>query len=271
MKKIPVRHISEPALSGSFSIRDIQALLAGEDMIQPLHRHDFFYVLVIEKGSGKHEIDFTPYTISDNTIFFMRPGQVHQLTLNAGCTGYMMLYNTNFFTGKAVNINLYQPGAERFRKLSSVLTYIFRECAEKQEGYEEVIKANLSIFLIELGRQHSEIQPKHVTPYIQEQLDKFLALLDTHIAGYKQVSDYAGMLNLSLYQLNSITRTALGKTSSELLNERIILEAKRYLLATSEQVKEIAYHLGYEDVSYFTRFFKKHTGYTPVAFRDDFR
>ena len=76
---------------------------------------------------------------------------------------------------------------------------------------------------------------------------------------------------MSVYQLNNITKTTLGKTASDVINDHIILEAKRFLLATSEQVNQIAYHLGYEDPSYFIRFFKKHTGYTPEAFRSNFR
>lgn len=56
-----------------------------------------------------------------------------------------------------------------------------------------------------------------------------------------------------------------------MINEQIVLEAKRYLLATPNQVKEVANHLGYEDVSYFVRFFKKHTGHTPEAFRKNFK
>jgi YesN/AraC family two-component response regulator len=59
----------------------------------------------------------------------------------------------------------------------------------------------------------------------------------------------------------------MAKTASELINEYIILEAKRYLLATPNQIKEIADQLGYEDVSYFIRFFRKQTGYSPEAFR----
>ena len=78
-------------------------------------------------------------------------------------------------------------------------------------------------------------------------------------------------MNLSSYQLNEITKSTIGKTASALLTERIILEAKRYLLATPNQVKDIADMLGYEDVSYFIRFFKKHTGYSPEAFRRHFK
>jgi len=78
-------------------------------------------------------------------------------------------------------------------------------------------------------------------------------------------------MNLSSYQLNAITKTSLNKTPSELINEHILLEAKRRLLATSSQVNQIADDLGYKDVSYFIRFFKKHTGHSPEAFRDNFR
>jgi AraC-like DNA-binding protein len=102
-------------------------------------------------------------------------------------------------------------------------------------------------------------------------LEKFLELLETHISTHKQVSHYAGMLNLSTYQLNAITKETLGKTCSQLIDDSLILEAKRYLLATSDQVNQIAYQLGYEDISYFIRFFKKHTRYSPEAFRQNFR
>jgi AraC-like DNA-binding protein len=86
----------------------------------------------------------------------------------------------------------------------------------------------------------------------------------------KNPSQYAALLNLSTYQLNNTTKTLLGKSASELINDRVILEAKRYLLATSNQIIQIAGHLGYEDASYFVRFFKKHTGLSPEAFRKNY-
>lgn len=285
MKNIPIRYIKtaskEPIFSGSFSIRDVRELLAGKDMVQELHRHDFFYILALKKGIGNHEIDFTSYKVCDNSIFFMRPGQVHQLSLKAVSTGYLVAFKTDFYhphekasnqlVRKASNMNSYYPGANSFKKLLSILTDIFQEYTDKQESYQEVIKANLDILFIELVRQHSKSVSNNIIPYTQERLEEFLGLLETHIADHKQVSQYADMLNLTPYQLNAITKTTLGKTCSELINEHIILESKRYLLATSNQVNQIADHLGYEDVSYFIRFFKKQTGYTPETFRHNFR
>ena len=287
MKKIPLRHIkatqTEPDLSENFSIRDVGALLAGKNMIQELHRHDYFYILALKKGTGSHEIDFTSYEVCDNSVFFMRPGHVHQLALMAGSKGYLVQFKADFYyphdkasaqlLRRASNKNLCQLDAKRFKKLFALLTYIFQEYTGKQEGYQEVVKANLGIFFIELvrHRQDRKTALKTVNPYVQERLEEFLELLETQISDHKQVSHYADMMNISTYQLNAITKTALGKTSSELINEYIILESKRHLLATSNQVNQIAYHLGYEDVSYFIRFFKKHTGYSPEVFRHNFK
>ncbi len=96
-------------------------------------------------------------------------------------------------------------------------------------------------------------------------------LLEIHITRHKSVSYYADAMSLSAYQLNAVTKATVGKTCSAVIDEYILLECKRQLLATTNTVSQIAQQLGYEDVSYFIRFFKKHTGYPPEAFRDKFR
>lgn len=285
MQKIPVRKFdtrTEPMLAGNFNIRSIRNLLAGKDMVQPLHRHDFFFILVIQKGAGDHAIDFTSCKVRSNSIFFLRPGQVHELKLKAGSIGYLIEFKNDFYSARdkssgqllrrASGKNVYQPEGSKFKKLLPILNSIHEEFTNKQEGYIDVIKASLEIFLIELlrQRQNSENSNK-ASNYSQERLEKFLELLETHIATDKQVSQYADRLNLSGYQLNSITKNLLGKTCSVVIDDQIILESKRLLLATSNQISQIAFELGYEDVSYFIRFFKKHSGFSPEAFRNNFK
>jgi AraC-like DNA-binding protein/mannose-6-phosphate isomerase-like protein (cupin superfamily) len=286
MKKIPVRHIAEiekgHGPSGKFTIRDVAAMLTSGDLSQELHRHDFYFFLAVQTGEGTHEIDFTAHRISGNEIFFMRPGQVHQLSLKAGSTGYVMQFSAEFYHAgaqlpaqrlrKASNGLFLTPGAATASKVNAIMGQIAAEYRGKQEGYHDVIRANLDILFIELIRHATSHtgNPKSAEIYAQARLEEFLELLEIHVASVKKASQYAGLLNLSLYQLNAITRATMGKTASELIDAYIILEAKRYLLATPGQVKDIAYHLGYEDVSYFIRFFKKQTGYAPEAFRHNF-
>jgi AraC-like DNA-binding protein len=286
MKTIPLRFLNTnpKALNEfeNFSIRDISESMAGNDLIQDTHRHDFFFILALLKGKGDHTIDFIPYKIMNHTIFFMRPGQVHQLNLKAGSTGYLIQFKKDFYLTndknsglllrKASSKNIQLPDVKTFNKLYSILTEIFRESNTKNEKYSEVINASFSIFFIELVRYQQKIEQNMDKGSVlnQDRLEDFMELLDAHISKNKQPAIYAKMLNLTPYQLNTITKTALGKTSSDLINEQIILESKRYLLSTSNQVKEIAYHLGYEDTSYFIRFFKKHTGLSPEVFRNNF-
>ena len=283
MKKIPVRKIStvkkEKAPSATFSIRRVQDLVAGKGLSQDLHRHDFFFILALQNGKGTHEIEFTTYQVVNHSVSIMRPGQVHQLQLTADCTGYLMEFNSDFYhpkdkisaqrLRKAGNKNFCHLDISRFGKLYAILTYIYQEYTDKLEGNLEIIRANLDIFLIEFVRQSRNLESPstNVTQYTQERLEEFLELLDMHLTNHKKPSHYADLMNLSLYQLNEITKATVGKSASELINEHIILEAKRYLLATPNQIKDIADQLGYEDISYFIRFFKKQTGYSPEAFR----
>lgn len=287
MKNIPVRTINTTSqslkLSENFSIRDVHRLFGGKDLEQELHRHDHYYILALQKGRGSHTIDFTDYKISDYSFFFMRPSQVHALTLKAGSTGYLIQFKADFYypTDKASRHLLRRAShktickldARNGKKLFPILASMLQEYTTQQEGYQNVIKAHLGIFFIELVRQRQDKKntPNSDSIYTQDRIEELMGLLETHLAQYKKVSDYAALLNLSPYQLNAITKATMGKTCSALIDEQLILESKRYLLSTANQVSQIAYQLGYEDASYFTRFFKKHTGYTPEAFRQHFR
>lgn len=287
MKKIPIRQLGAPlqelSASEKFKIRRVEEIVGDKDLVHDLHRHDFFFILVIETGEGEHEIDFIPYKVVNNSAFFLRPGQVHQLKLKAGSKGFLVEFNSEFYhpkekssrlrLRKVSNKSYCKLEASRFKKLQTLLTSMLDEFNAREEGFEYIIKSSLDIFFIEFVRESST--PKEVTSvanlYSQERFEEFLELLDKHIATNKQVANYTDMMNLSPYQLNEITKSSIGKTASELINEHILLETKRYLLATPNQIKDIADQLGFEDPSYFIRFFKKHTGRSPQEFRSNFK
>ncbi|MDI9256795.1 AraC family transcriptional regulator [Flavobacterium sedimenticola] len=288
MKNIPVKQLhectKEPQLTGNFSIRAIEILMEEEELVQELHRHDFYFIIFLTKGSGRHEIDFVNYPVTDCSVAVMRPGQVHQLVLSKESRGYILQFKTDFLYShnsasqnhltKVSQKNYYSFEPEGFRKMEELLANIARESNRKAKGYLEVMKAHLSVLLIELLRQQKETEKSPAVkgnPYAQEKLETFMALVAQHSITHKQLPFYTNHLHLSAYQLSAITKTLLHKTPSEIINEYLILEAKRQLLATSNQVSQIAFHLGYEDPSYFIRFFKKHTGQTPESFRQNLK
>lgn len=268
---------------GGFSIRSLQQVLNGKDLVHNLHKHDFYFVLAVHEGRGVHEIDFIAYPVHHHTIFILRPGQVHRLELAAGTTGFLMEFDLSFYQPKstikehrwkkASSKNYCEVEAVKFGRLLTHLSAIMYEYTGKQEGYSEAISAHLDLFFIEYIRQSRNPGSiaRSESGYIQDRFEEFLRLLETNIVSMKHVSQYADLLSLSPYQLNAITKGSVGKTVSDLIDEQIVLEAKRYLLATPNQVKEIADHLGYEDPSYFIRFFKKHTGHSPETFRKNFQ
>jgi AraC-like DNA-binding protein len=153
------------------------------------------------------------------------------------------------------------------------MTIIFEEYLKKQEGYKDAIRSVLELFFIEYVRQSENPKSNVVSNngYAMERFEEFTELLEKNITTKKQVTYYTSEMNLSSYQLNEITKKTVGKTASTLIDEYILLEAKRFLLATPNQVKDIAWELGYEDPSYFIRFFKKQTGLTPELFRQNFK
>lgn len=287
MKHIPVRKIHIQARhdssSASLRIRSIEDSMTDHDRDHGTHRHEFYFVLIVIRGSGTHEVDFVTYDVQDHSVFVLRPGQVHRLTLAPSCTGYLVEFAPSFvhhYTGFARK--LFRRVSQRSHALLTPdsiarLTNIVGDMQHEQSmgllGSHEAIHAHFTLFVTELARASAAPNsdaPDH-TPIEQERFEELIYLIEHHLAEWKLPSDYARGLHISLYQLNALARSMVGRTCSELINEHIIVEAKRQLLATSAQVKEIGYLLGYDDPSYFIRFFKKHTGHSPDAFRKQHR
>ena len=287
MKKIPIRQLNSSQLNansiGRFKIRRVEDIIGESNLVHHLHRHDFFFILVLKKAKGNHQIDFTDYEVQNHSIFFIRPGQVHSLELNVGSTGYLIEFDNVFYhpkdkvsserLRKASYKSYCELETNRFEKINAILETMLTEYQNREEGFQSIIISSLEIFFIEFVRQSTS--PKTITKptntYTQERFEEFLELMDKNILVNKQITHYASLMNLSPYQLNEITKTSIGKSVSELINEHILLEAKRYLLTTSNQIKEIADILGYEDTSYFIRFFKKHISLSPEAFRLNYK
>src|SRR4051812_29546542 len=114
MKPIPIRSIQTiaPEIS-NFMVRQLPLAPGLSKMTQGLHRHDFFFILFVKNASGVHEIDFTTHKVKNYSIFFVRPGQVHQMSLNPNASGYLIQFNRNFYSEDKTSGDLLQRVVSR--------------------------------------------------------------------------------------------------------------------------------------------------------------
>jgi AraC-like DNA-binding protein len=277
MQEINVRSLQASSDLNSLKVIRFEDLYLNKNMEEGLHRHDFFFLMVLEKATGKHHVDFTNIPVAANSVTLIRPGQVHELILKKGSKGYLITFGAGYYEKdllrKIAAQNFHKFNPNLFVPILSIAKNIFEEFTNQEKDFERIIMANLDILFIQISRDISKNMEakKHQNLAEQELLDKLLYHIEHQIHKKKQVTDYAKALHLTSYQLNNTTKKLVGKTCSQLINEQIILASKRLLLATSNQINEIAFKLGYEDPAYFVRFFKRHTNYTPMAFRQHFK
>lgn len=248
------------------------------------HKHDFYLVVLITKGSGWHEVDFVRYTIEKGSVFMLQPGQMHYWELSSDIDGYVFFHTKTFFdevyTTFKINhfpfFNSFYSNAEfsvsndKLERLAILMKELITETQLPAYFSIQKIHALLNLVYIEFSRGFIQENSTIQSAYLNKLLS-FENSIELNYKNEKSVQFYANKLNISSKHLNRIVKESLNKTSSDLIAERLILEAKRMLIQLKFNVTQIGYELGYQDKSYFVRFFKKQTGETPMNFLNNYQ
>lgn len=251
------------------------------------HRHDDFYeILFLTQGEGIHTIDFQHYAIRPNTIFFLSPGQIHELALSEDVQGYIILFTSSFYHFNKTDphklfelpffYNLSQETPPIYldnAECIQTLTNLFREAISENKQYlsdkDEAIRALLDLILIQCKRIYPLSQQDEKTNKGKIIVKRFKQLIEEKCKENLSVKDYANLLAISPNYLSETVKSVTGRTSTDLINDRMILEIKRLLKHTDMGISEIAYSLNFADQSYFSKYFKKLTGLSPLEFRNE--
>jgi len=142
---------------------------------------------------------------------------------------------------------------------------MIREFSTAYTDKEEILRGLLKIFLIYLNRQQDASGGQQAYFDRSGLASRFFGLLEKNFANRKMVSDYARELSVTPNYLNESVKKASGFSASYHIQQRIILEAKRKAAYVRKSMKEIAYDLGFDDISHFSKYFKKVSG---VSFSD---
>ena len=248
------------------------------------HRHDYYTIIFIEQAEGTHIVDFTEYALADCTIYFIQPGQMHQVILNSEPKGWVLTFTeefliTNSIPDKLINdIYLFNdygqspplPINEKQMPVYRNLIAQMSLFSDTLENYTlEAIGSLVKIFLIQ-GNNHCSLHKSNNPQLVETSnhiLRTFKQLLNKKYATDHMVSDYANDLAVTSDYLNKIVKNLTGKSAKEHIQSKLIMEAKRALLFSNVSNKELAFTIGFEESAHFNNFFKKSTGQTPSEFR----
>jgi len=265
-----------------FIIRKIDTSHRDYDESFP-HQHNFHQFLFFEEGSGTHLIDDKKYEVMEKSIHFISPNHIHHLKVSDNTKGYVCMFKEElFFINNEPknfleevdlfsnwNTNpLVELGDTAFSELKGILESIRLEYGHQKLRKNEVILMMLKLFLIKASRLCANCTNVEISNK-RRNIENFLGLIDENCSKNLPINYYAQQLNISSTYLNRLVNEVYDKSVSDFINERIILEAKRVIRFSTKSVKEISYELGFEDPSYFSRFFKKHANLTPVEFRNE--
>ncbi|RYD80150.1 MAG: helix-turn-helix domain-containing protein [Sphingobacteriales bacterium] len=267
-----------------FYINALSSHLTAHSFVTKPHRHDFYILVYISQGSGNHTIDFVSYDVQPGAWFFLIPGEVHNWFFSADIEGEILFFDAQFqqsyFTNKkpvdyvvySKNIkylNLQENEQQSF--LRKIIQELKAEYNQYYPGETDIIKDYLDILLMRLGRCISQEKQSFQKDSGQWQIQALQELIEQYSTQEQSPAFYAEKLHLSVKYLNELCKKHLDKTTSQLIQERIILEAKRLLAHADYTAGQVADQLSFQDYSYFARFFKKMVGQTPVAFKKSVR
>jgi AraC family transcriptional activator of pobA len=254
-------------------------------LFNSLKRYNYFSMLLVSKGKGSVLRDETRYGFNSDCLLCFAIYQPFMVKPESEMEGVLIDFHPGFFclfkhrkevscNGVLFN-NLYDTPVvnlkpDEMRSLSVIADQLSTELQKRQQPDPDVLISYLKIFLIEASRakieqrRGEEVLPAK-TPLTLENLKN---AIETHYKTLRSPGDYGELLHISTKALNKASKAHFNKTLTDLISERLIIEAKRELYLTSKSVKEIAFELGYEDEFYFSRYFKKKVGVSPQIFRD---
>ncbi len=250
------------------------------------HRHDFFEVLFLNKGSGFHVIDGNNYEIKPPCVFFMSPGQAHKLELSQDIEGYIFIFTADFYLLNRADQNrliefpffytIHQDNPPlQLERTDDVrfLETLFRQGIDelnRSEGYSpEMLRSILDLILTTCASRYQA--PENLLNKGKGQIlvKRFFHLLEENHHQNLSLNEYARMIGVTANHLTQTVRQLTGKTSSQIIKDKQLLEIKRLLVHTTLSVSEIAGQLNFDDQSYFTKFFKREIGITPLQYRNN--
>ncbi|MBE0650100.1 MAG: helix-turn-helix domain-containing protein [Bacteroidales bacterium] len=251
------------------------------------HRTNFYHIFLFEDCQPTHWIDFEALKIKPYSLLFLGKGQVHHFDDLKKYKGYELIFTEEFYNitdydieflrnstlfNSFLNRHILQLDKQSFGEFFKHVEAIQNEINQPNKfNKQQILKNLVHNLLLFTERKQDEDQPLNIK-FLSQDITlvlKFRSLLEQQFRENKSVINYARQLFVTEKRLGVATRNVLGKLPKDMIEERVILESKRFLIRSQYTIKEICFDLGFNEPTYFTKFFKKHEKKTPLAFRSE--
>lgn len=242
------------------------------------HRLNFYQILVITKGRGIHEVDFQKVAYSENTIIPIAEGQVQRFDYNAKLEGYAILFTPDFIIKEEIDytylydftifLHAISPISSIANKaIYTLIKEMIYEQKKESTFYTAEFQRNLlKNFLIQIERNKRDRTDFPCNDSLSIFM-KFRKLLEKNVTYKVRVADLCDELNISTKQLSASMKLYNNTTAKQFVDNRVLLEIKRLLIYSDLSVKEIAYNIGFDDPTNFTKYFKTRMNLLPTEYR----
>ena len=248
------------------------------EIAQP-HRHDFYYCVLLSKGSLELEVNFVEVQVTSQMLFLSYPGQVHRITSAKMEQGWFLAFEPAIIEEPLKNIldqclseviSLALPSAQ-LKAFSALVEQVYAVRKNPAQLFKQnIIQALVTAFIYQVASAYLSIERVGLLRHSARAVDitkKFKQLLRHNFKAMKKPSEFAAELNITASHLNDTVKSVTGFSITYYIQQELMREAQRLLSQPDLTIKEIADSLGFEDAKYFTRLFSKVTGVAPGAFR----
>lgn len=242
------------------------------------HAHELIEIIWAVSGDSSLKVDMQTYSPQNDQIFCIMPNQTHQLTADANAEGYIIRFNELFLQEynsvyhadlllvliQSANIRYSE---ETRQEIQYVMDKLIHEFSHQQIYSPDILSRYLNILFIHMSRQSHSQPPTSQQNHNIRQAKRFIQLVDQNFRSHKKVSEFAELMCVTPSYLNEAIKKTTGYTAGHHIRQRVILEAKRYAAYSDASMKEVAWDLGFTDICYFSKLFKKETGYNFSEFK----
>lgn len=242
-----------------------------------------YKIFWIKEGEGTYHIDFESYSFKGGVLFFLSPGQMFSVTSEKIKEAYQLSFVQDFYCIQAHDSeiscngvlfnNIYEtpfvrPCKKDIEKFNFIIESLVDEFKNNEAAQYDMLQAYLKQFIIHAVRIKKEY---HVLKKDTETklFKDFSLLVELNFKNLHSVTDYSNRLGISPKSLTKNFQKIGIESPSDFIKNRIIIEAKRKLIYSTDIIKQIAFDLGFNDPAYFTRYFTKATGKSPKQFQKE--